>query len=204
LPTALLGLMSATGLMLVYSLNTWLPELMRRVGYEAKGSLAFLLVLNGGAIVGALIGSRLADRLGPKPVVAACFLIGALAIGLLTLSLPLALLLLIVAFAGLGTSGTQTLIYGFVANYYRTNVRGAAVAWCAGFGRLGGVGGPLLGGFLISAGLALNSIFYVLAGLGLLGLVLTLLVPVARGREVTTITIEPAKPGGVAEVGASP
>ena len=65
------------------------------------------------------------------------------------------------------------------------------------------MGGPLLGGFLIGAGLALNSIFYVLAGLGLLGLVLTLLVPVARGREVTTITIEPAKPSGVAEAGAS-
>ena len=44
------------------------------------------------------------------------------------------------------------------------------MAWCAGFGRLGGVGGPLLGGFLIGAGLALNSIFYVLAGLALLGL----------------------------------
>jgi hypothetical protein len=37
----------------------------------------------------------------------------------------------------------------------------------------------------------------------LLGLVLTLLVPVARGREVTTITIEPATPSGVAEAGAS-
>ena len=196
--------MSATGLVLVYSLNTWLPELMRRAGFEAKGSLAFLVVLNGGAIVGALIGSRVADRLGPKPVVSACFLIGAVAIALLTFSLPLALLLLIVAFAGLGTSGTQTLIYGFVANYYRTNVRGAAVAWCAGFGRLGGVGGPLLGGFLIGAGLALDSIFYVLTGLCLLGLVLTLLVPVARGREVTIITIEPAKPGAAAEAGASP
>lgn len=142
IPTALLGLISAVCLMLVYSMNTWLPELMRRVGYEAKGSL-------------------------------------------------LALLLMIVALAGLGTSGTQTLIYAFVANYYRTNVRGAAVAWAAGFGRLGGVGGPLLGGFLIAAGLALNSIFYVLAGLCLLGLVLTLLVPVAR-REVTAIKIEPA------------
>ena len=204
IPTVLLGLMSATGLVLVYSLNTWLPELMRRAGFEAKGSLAFLVVLNGGAIVGALIGSRVADRLGPKPVVSACFLIGAVAIALLTFSLPLALLLLIVAFAGLGTSGTQTLIYGFVANYYRTNVRGAAVAWCAGFGRLGGVGGPLLGGFLIGAGLALDSIFYVLTGLCLLGLVLTLLVPVARGREVTIITIEPAKPGAAAEAGASP
>src|SRR5258707_524458 len=95
-------------------------------------------------------------------------------------SLPLDALLAIVAIVGLGTSGTQTLIYGFVANYYRTNVRGAGVAWCAGFGRLGGVGGPLLGGFLIGGGFALNSIFYVLAGLGLLGVMLTLLVPIAR------------------------
>ncbi len=150
-PTIVLGLMSATGLLLVYSLNTWLPELMLRAGFNAKGSLSFLLVLNGGAILGALGGSRVADRFGPKPVVAACFLIGALAIALLTLSLPLGVLLAFVAIVGLGTSGTQTLIYGFVANYYRTNVRGAGVAWCAGFGRLGGVGGPLLGGFLIGA-----------------------------------------------------
>ena len=191
-PTLVLGLVSATGLVLVYSLNTWLPELMLRAGFNAKGSLSFLLVLNGGAILGALAGSRIADRLGPKPVVAGAFLIGALAIGALTLSAPLGILLIIVAIAGLGTSGTQTLIYGFVANYYRTNVRGAGVAWCAGFGRLGGVGGPLLGGFLVGAGLALDSIFYVLAALGLLGLVLTLLVPVARHpRELRSTLIEP-------------
>jgi AAHS family benzoate transporter-like MFS transporter len=192
LPTLLLGLMSATGLLLVYSLNTWLPELMRRAGFNAKGSLAFLLVLNGGAVLGALAGSRVADRFGPKPVVASCFLIGAASIGVLTFSLPLGVLLAFVAVVGLGTSGTQTLIYGFVANYYRTNVRGAGVAWCAGFGRLGGVGGPLLGGFLIGAGLALDSIFYVLSALGVLGLVLTLFVPVARRpREVTTVRVEP-------------
>src|SRR3954467_1987672 len=195
-PTIVLGLMSATGLVLVYSLNTWLPELMLRAGFNAKGSLSFLLVLNGGAILGALAGSRVADRLGPKPVVAGAFLIGALAIGALTLSAPLGILLIIVAIAGLGTSGTQTLIYGFVANYYRTNVRGAGVAWCAGFGRLGGVGGPLLGGFLVGAGLALDSIFYVLAALGLLGLVLTLLVPVGRPRELRSTLIEPSPSAG--------
>jgi MFS transporter, AAHS family, benzoate transport protein len=193
LPTVLMGLMSATGLVLVYSLNTWLPELMLRAGFNAKGSLSFLLVLNGGAVIGALLGSRVADRFGAKPVVAACFLIGALAIGALTLSLPLGVLLAVVAVVGLGTSGTQTLIYGFVANYYRTNVRGAGVAWCAGFGRLGGVGGPLLGGFLIAAGFELASIFYVLAGLGLLGLILTLLVRTAhRPLELHPTPIEPS------------
>ena len=197
-PTVLLGLMSAMGLLLVYSLNTWLPELMLRAGYNAKGSLSFLLVLNGGAVIGALIGSRVADRFGPKPVVASCFLLGAIAIALLTISLPLALLLIFVAVAGLGTSGTQTLIYGFVANYYRTNVRGAGVAWCAGFGRLGGVGGPVIGGLLIGAGLSTNAIFWVLAALAVVGTLLTLVVPAAHRALRSTpiepsVTVEPAK-----------
>jgi AAHS family benzoate transporter-like MFS transporter len=185
LPTLLLGMMSATGLMLVYSLNTWLPELMLRAGYNAKGSLSFLLILNGGSLFGAIAASRLADRFGPKPVVVCSFATGTVALMLLTLSLPLPVLLAMVACVGLGSSGTQTLIYGFVANYYRTNVRGAGVAWCAGFGRLGGIGGPMLGGVLIGAGLMLDSIFYVLAALGVLGMVLTTLVPTSHTVNVS-------------------
>src|SRR3712207_4245967 len=169
LPTALLGLLSPTGLLLVYALNTWLPELMGRAGFSTNGSLAFLLVLNGGAVLGALAASRFADRFGPKPVVAASFTLGAAAIALLTVSLPLGVLLAFIAVVGLGTSGTQILIYGFVATYYRTNVRSAGVAWCAGFGRLGGIGGPLIGGLLVASGIALNSIFYVLTAMAVLG-----------------------------------
>ena len=186
--TLVLGLMSATGLVLVYSLNTWLPEIMLRAGFDAKGSLAFLLVLNGGSLFGALAASRAADRFGPKPVVASCFAVGGVALALVTLGFPLAGLLAIVALVGLGTSGTQTLIYGFVANYYRTNVRAAGVAWCAGFGRLGGIGGPVLGSTLIGAGLALDTIFYVLAGLAALGMGLTLLVPMAQARRAGDAT----------------
>jgi MFS family permease len=59
------------------------------------------------------------------------------------------------------------------------------------FGRLGGVGGPLLGGFLVAAGLALNSIFYVLAAVALIGTVLTLLVPSRRTRDRYSTPIEP-------------
>jgi AAHS family benzoate transporter-like MFS transporter len=187
-PTILLGLLSATGLLLVYALNTWLPELMGRAGFSTKGSLSFLLVLNGGAVIGATIASRFADRFGPKPVVAASFLLGAASLVLLTVSFPVGLLLAFIAIVGLGTSGTQILIYGFVATYYRTTVRGAGVAWCAGFGRLGGIGGPLIGGLLISSGLALNSIFVVLTALAVLGALLTLVVPKAsrRGGDATT------------------
>src|SRR5262249_54268512 len=173
-PTLVLGLMSATGLVLVYSLNTWLPELMLRAGFNAKGSLSFLLVLNGGSLFGAVAAARAAGRVGPQGVVGVLFATGAVAPLAVKPNFPPAALLASVAIVGLGTSGTQTLIYGFVANYYRTNVRAAGVAWCAGFGRLGGIGGPLLGSLLISTGLKLDSIFYILAGIGLLGVLLTL------------------------------
>jgi AAHS family benzoate transporter-like MFS transporter len=193
-PTVLLGLTSAMVLLLVYSLNTWLPELMLRAGFNAKGSLAFLLVLNGGAVVGALFGSRFADRFGPKLVTAAFLLTGAVFIVALTLPVPLPVLLLFVALAGLGTSGTQILLFGFVANYYRTNIRAAGVAWCAGFGRMGGIGGPLIGGILIGAGFAVTQIFLILTGVALLGLVLVLMVP-RHHRHAVPITISPSAPG---------
>lgn len=201
IPTVVIGLMSATVLILVYYLNTWLPVLMERSGYHTKGSLAFLLVLNGGAIVGALVGSRFADRFGPTPIVAACFLIGGSAMALMTLDLPVAVLLTLVAVVGLGTSGTSILIYGFVANYYPTRIRGAAVAWCAGFGRLGGVSGPLLGGLLLAAGLNVTSIFFVLAGLAVFGFALTLLVP--RGPRTTDIQATAVEPTASVDTGAA-
>jgi AAHS family benzoate transporter-like MFS transporter len=113
-------------------------------------------------------------------------------IAALIVPVPLGVLLAFVALAGLGTSGTQILLFGFVANYYRTNVRAAAVAWCAGFGRLGGVGGPLVGGILIGAGLGVTQIFLILAGVAVVGLAFVLLVPHRRER-LTVVTVDPSR-----------
>ena len=62
-PTLLLGLMSFAGLLLTYGLNTWLPQIMGEQGYGKDYALAFLLVLNLGAIVGGLVASYVA---GPR------------------------------------------------------------------------------------------------------------------------------------------
>lgn len=177
LGTGLLGMMSFGGLLLTYGLNTWLPKIMADAGYDANGSLAFLLVLNGGAIVGGLLASKVADGRGPQSVIATTFLLAAVALVLLTLGFPLPVLLTAVAIAGVGTIGTQVLIYGFVSNYYDTPARGAGVAWCAGFGRLGGIFGPVIGGLLIGAGFANNVNFYIFAGIALAGAAVTYFVP---------------------------
>lgn len=154
--------------------------LMGKAGFNAKGSLQFLLILNGGAVIGALLASKVADRFGAKSVVVACFAIGAASIFLMTMGFPVAGLLAIVAVVGLGTSGTQVLIYGLVSNYYRTNVRGAGVAWCAGFGRLGGVVGPLVVGYMQQAELPIDTTFQILAGIAAVGALLTLVLPMGR------------------------
>ena len=177
LPTLLLGLMSFSGLLLTYGLNTWLPEIMGQFGYGKEYSLAFLLVLNAGAILGGVAASVSADRTGPKRVVTTTFFLAGVAMVLLTLGLPFPVLVALTAVAGVGTIGTQVLIYGMVSNYYTSNARGAGVAWCAGFGRLGGIFGPLVGGFLLSAGVRNEMAFYVFAGVAVLGAAVTTFVP---------------------------
>lgn len=189
-PTLFLGLMSFSGLLLTYGLNTWLPEIMGQNGYGKAYALLFLLTLNFGAIVGGVIASRVADGLGPQRVVASTFGLAAVSLALLPLALPLPVLLLGVSFAGVGTIGTQVLIYGFVSNYYDSRSRAAGVAWCAGFGRLGGIFGPLIGGALVSAGVGGGTAFLIFAGVAVAGGLVTFLVP-ARDREVD---VEPVRP----------
>jgi AAHS family benzoate transporter-like MFS transporter len=189
LPTALLGMMSFSGLLLTYGLNTWLPEIMKQFGYGKTFSLTFLLVLNAGAIIGGLIASISADRFGPKRVVSTTFFLAAVAMILMTINLPFAVLLTLVAVAGVGTIGTQVLIYGFVSNYYESHARGAGVAWCAGFGRLGGIFGPLVGGFLLAAGVQNHVAFYVFAGVAIAGSIVTMFV--RHSRQAVTVVIPP-------------
>ncbi|WP_083665942.1 aromatic acid/H+ symport family MFS transporter [Saccharomonospora sp. CUA-673] len=184
-PTFLLGMMSFAGLLLTYGLNTWLPQIMVENGYGESYSLMFLLVLNGGAIVGGLLASAWADRIGAKPVVGTTFVLAAITLALLPLNLPLAVLLAAVAVAGVGTIGTQVLIYGLVSNYYPTRARGAGVAWCAGFGRLGGIVGPLVGGLLVGAGLAGLTAFYFFAAVAVVAALVTMLVPPRSDGEPT-------------------
>ncbi len=176
-PTFLLGMMSFAGLLLTYGLNTWLPQIMGEQGYGKSYSLAFLLLLNLGAILGGLLASWFADRVGAKRIVATTFALAAISLTLLPLQLPFVLLLTAVAVAGVGTIGTQVLIYGLVSNYYPTTARAAGVAWCAGFGRLGGIVGPILGGALVGAGVGGTTAFYLFGGISLAGALVTLLVP---------------------------
>ncbi len=128
-------------------------------------------------------------------MVATTFCLAAVALILLTLGLPTPVLLAAVAVAGVGTIGTQVLIYGMVSNYYPTSARAAGVAWCAGFGRLGGILGPVIGGALIGAGVGGGAAFRIFALVAIIGAVVTSLVPRSRV-EVVSLAGADAVPAG--------
>lgn len=140
-------------LLMVYALGSWLPKLMVKAGYDLKNSLQFLLVLNLGAVFGAIGGGWVADRLHLRRVLTLFFVIAALSIGSLGF-LPKenqALLYLVIAIAGATTIGSQILLYAYVAQYYQLAIRSTGIGWASGVGRLGAISGPMLGGFLMSA-----------------------------------------------------
>jgi AAHS family benzoate transporter-like MFS transporter len=188
--TLLFAAASFCGLLLVYGLNTWLPQIMREAGYQLGSSLAFLLVLNAGAIIGAIGASRLADRIGPKPVTTAAFLAATVSILLLSVNLPTALLFLFVAVAGLGSVGTQILVNGYVATHYPDASRATALGWSLGIGRMGAILGPVIGGLVVGSSLGFQWNFYVFAAFAVLGAVLIVAVPrrpVGRATAATPV-----------------
>ncbi|SHG33200.1 MFS transporter [Geodermatophilus nigrescens] len=169
--TLAIGVTSFMGLLLVYGLNNWLPTIMRDAGYDLGDSLAFLLVLNVGAIVGLLVAGTVADRIGARLAGMIWFASGALFLALLSVRLPTAGLYLMCFLTGCFVFSAQVLVYAFTSANHPSAVRATALGWSAGAGRIGAIVGPVITGTLVTAGIAFPWGFYVFAVVGALGAV---------------------------------
>lgn len=174
-PTIAFWIASFMGLLLVYGLNTWLPEIMRSAGYALGAALALLLVLNVGAILGLLLAGTVANRIGVRPATIAWFAAATLFLALLSIRLPGIGVYVSVLLAGIFVFSAQVLVYAYVSQLYPAEGRGTALGTASGVGRLGAITGPILGGALLQAGVAYPWGFYafaLVAALGAVGVVL--------------------------------
>ncbi|MET9625918.1 aromatic acid/H+ symport family MFS transporter [Lentzea sp. NPDC006480] len=159
---------SFMGLLLVYGLNTWLPQIMRSAGYDLGAALGLLLTLNIGAVIGLLIAGAVADRVGVRPAAVGWFVGAVVFLALLSIKLPGVTIYAAVLLAGCFVFSAQVLVYAYAGQVYEEN-RATGIGWAAGVGRLGAISGPLLGGALLSAGLAYPWGFYAFAVIAALG-----------------------------------
>lgn len=177
---------SFMGLLLVYGLNTWLPEIMRAAGYPLGAALGLLLTLNVGAVIGLVVAGAVADRVGVRPAAIGWFAVSAVALALLSIKLPGIGVYVAVLIAGCFVFSSQVLVYAYIGHVYPASNRATGLGWAAGVGRIGAICGPLLGGAMLTAGIAYPWGFYAFAVVGALGAVGAMLVRPPAGASAVT------------------
>ena len=186
------------GLLLVYGLNTWLPNLMREAGYSVSTSVTLLLVLNAGGIAGMLLAGYMADTRGVTRTVLAWFGAGGVLLALLSIRIESSVLLNAIIFlTGLFVFSAQVLVYAYVAHTHPQRIRGSALGITSGVGRIGAIVGPSITGAFVSAGIARPWGFWFFALAAFLGLAAMAVAPhvgrVRTGHDAERLGRAPAR-----------
>ncbi|MYM37908.1 MFS transporter [Duganella qianjiadongensis] len=150
-------------LFMVYALSSWLAKLMAGAGYSLGSALNFVLMLNFGAVLGAVGGGWLADRFHIKYVLVGMYALAAVSITLLGYKVPMPLLYLLVGLAGASTIGTQIVTYAYAGQFYPASVRSTGIGWASGVGRSGAILAPIVIGTLVGMALPLEQNFVAIA-----------------------------------------
>ncbi len=177
-----------TALFMMYALSTWLVKLLAMAGHSVGSALNFLLIYNGGAIVGAVLGGWLGDKLNIKWVL--CTFFGVSVVSLTLLGYGVQPLGLVIAVVGASTLGTGILVYAYAAQFYPAAIRSTGVGFASGIGRAGGIAAPIGIGMLMSMNLPLEQNFIAIALAGLVGAIAVALI---NHRRSSTHGIAPTK-----------
>ncbi|MFB9121857.1 MFS transporter [Paraburkholderia dipogonis] len=165
--TLCLWVAQIAAVLVIYGLGTWLPQLMRKLGYDLGSSLTFLAVFMLSSAIGGILIGQVSDRIGPRKTIVGGYVIGALAICGLTIKGSVTTNYVLVALAGLGSIGVAMVQLGYIANFYRPFARASATGWAVGVGRFGAMAGPMVGAWFASSHLdvRLNFVAFAVSGL---------------------------------------
>src|SRR5205814_8373737 len=149
----------AANMVVLHFLTSWLPTVMAENGVPLAHAIIATALFQGGGAVGSLVVGRLLDRIGTLGIVAA-FLVavpGVAAFG--HIGTDEALLMTLVAIAGICIIGGQVGINALAGTLYPTYMRSTGTGWAFGVGRVGSILGPVIGGQLLAFGLPLGALF---------------------------------------------
>jgi MFS transporter, AAHS family, benzoate transport protein len=169
--TGMFWVANFTCLFMLYGLNTWLTKLMVTLGYSLGSALTFVIAYNIGAIVGALCGGWLSDKLHPKWVLFAFYALSAVSLVAMGFGVAHNLTFLIVCALGAFTLGTQLLTNAYGGMFYPTSIRSTAVGLNFSAGRIGSIISSVLLGWLVTLNLPPEQSFEVIAVAGVIGAV---------------------------------
>ncbi|WP_159811744.1 MFS transporter [Pseudomonas sp. 18058] len=149
--TILLWLMNFMNMLCVYFLASWIPVLMSDAGHSASQSVLAGAALWLGGLGGTWLLGWCVDRRGYVAVLMPTFILAGAAIVFFSrYYIAIHWAYLFIAAAGFGVMGGQAILNAMASTYYPTALRSTGLGWALGFGRLGGIMGPILGGGLLT------------------------------------------------------
>jgi AAHS family 4-hydroxybenzoate transporter-like MFS transporter len=159
--TSLLWVAFFCNLLIIYSINAWLPTVLKETGVPLNVTFRLTGAFSAGGVVSILILGPIVDRIGAARVLTCLFTVAAIAvigIGWSGSSVPL-LAITIVTAGGCVTAG-QSFCNILAAGLYPTTMRSTGIAWGLGVGRAGTMLGPIVGSLMLSAQMAPAAILY--------------------------------------------
>ena len=183
--TVFVWLLYFANLLSIYLIQYWLPTVLNLSGLAPADSVFAASLMSAGPLVSVFAMAPLSRRFGPQRVLAFMLSTGVLVIAAVGLANPPHDLLLFAIFLmGCCTVGSMTGINGMTAALYPARVRTTGMGWALGVGRLGGIGGPWLGGVLLTNGWPPRQIFLCACVTALIGTFCVVMLHILARRQV--------------------
>ncbi|AUZ29552.1 MFS transporter [Bacillus licheniformis] len=160
-PTAMLWIVWFCVVFSYYGMFLWLPSVMVMKGFSMIKSFEYVLIMTLAQLPGYFSAAWLIEKAGRKMVLTVYLLGTAVSAYFFGSAESLALLLVSGMFLSFFNLGAWGALYAYTPEQYPTSIRGTGAGMAAGFGRIGGILGPLLVGYLVARGTEISMIFFI-------------------------------------------
>lgn len=160
-PTAMLWIVWFCFVFSYYGMFLWLPSVMVMKGFSMIKSFEYVLIMTLAQLPGYFSAAWLIEKAGRKMVLTVYLLGTAVSAYFFGSAESLALLLASGMFLSFFNLGAWGALYAYTPEQYPTSIRGTGAGMAAGFGRIGGILGPLLVGYLVARGTEISMIFFI-------------------------------------------
>ncbi|KAA0547655.1 MFS transporter [Bacillus sp. BGMRC 2118] len=158
-----------------YGMFLWLPSVMVMKGFSLIRSFEYVLIMTLAQLPGYFTAAYFIEKIGRKFVLVVYLIGTAGSAYFFGNSDSTALLLtsgILLSFFNLGAWGA---LYAYTPEQYPTSIRGTGSGMASAFGRIGGVLGPLVVGYLIADDISISVIFTIFTFSILIGVIAVLL-----------------------------
>ncbi len=161
--TILLWLAMFVNVVALFGLLNWAPTLIAQAGGELDRAIWLVVYFWGAGAFGALALVWLSRRFGTRKMLVAYLLAGSVFVaGMGANGTEDEFIVWMAIFAGFFAAGGQIGFYPILVQIYPAPIRVMGIGWAQGWGRMGGIAGPLVIGGLVAANLPFGGYFLVM------------------------------------------